>query len=204
MGPLRLFEIFRSMQLHWGIGDYDFVKYKGRLKSATKIALDQNRSREMYYQMAKRFSTESDFILFLIPNFLHNSDLHISDLFGEEPKTIASEWYNHIQRLQSDFRKDCDLITNYIKDQGLTYHQFFLSNPIVDFLIYEKISIETFIILNNMFFFLTKGKTNSIIYTQMYDAKVKNYSAFVSIDKKRYRSIFEDSVLQTKRTSKGE
>lgn len=196
MGPVRLFEIFTAMRLHWD-SSYDYTKSHGRLKNITRITLDQSRDRELFYQMNKKHKNEKDWVLFLIPQFLESESVHISSLMSSEATEKSATWYRKIQQLPTVFSDDCDIITNYIKKQGMTYQQFFLGDPIIDFLLYDKINIESFIILNKFIFFLTKGSQDSIIYTQMYDKKVKSYESFISVDLTRYKAAFEKSIIKT-------
>lgn len=197
MGPLRLYEIFNAMKLHW-TSSYDFVKYKGKLKRINRITLDQSKDKAVYYQLNKKYKNEREFIMTLIPLFLENSSIHCSSLLSSErTEQKATEWYRKIQNMSRSFASDSEMITRFIKDQGMTYHQFFLGNPILDFLLYNKINIETFIILDRILFFLTKNPKNVIMYNQVCDMKVQRYNAFINVDTSKYRNIFEKAVKKT-------
>jgi hypothetical protein len=195
MGPLRLYEVFNAMKFHWTTEGYNFIKFKGRVKNLNKLTLDQSSDRNIYYKVHEKYKIEKDFVLTLIPLFLKDENIHISYLLGNQNcDKLSTDWYMKIQRMPTFFAEDCALITSYVKEQGMTYQQFFLGNPILDFLLYDKISIETFIILNKFIFFLAKNKKDSIIYRQMYDMKVQKYGAFISVDLERYRKIFEKEM----------
>lgn len=195
MGPVRLYEVFNTMKLHWNTPGYDFVKYKGRSKGFNAESLEKSNDKHVYYQVAKRYKVEKDFVLTLLPLFLEDNNTHISMLLGKERcEKIAMEWYRKIQTMQKWFYEDCEVICKYIKDNGMTFQQFFLGNPILDFLIYDKIAIESFIILNKFIHFLDKNKMNQIIYTQIYHIKVQKYASFINVDLLVYQGIFEKVI----------
>lgn len=183
------------MRLHWNSKEYDFVKYRGKVNNLNKVTLDQSRDRTFYYNLAKNYKNDKEFILTLIPIFLDNEAVHISSInSNRETQERTTLWYRKIQALPTIFADDCKVIHAYIRDNDLDYNQFFLGNMILDFLLYEKITIESFIILNMFTLFLTKNKKDSIIYEQMYDLKVEKYGSFLQIDKKRYSDIFKKTM----------
>lgn len=194
MDAVRLYEVFNAMRIHWNQKNYDFIKFKGRVKNLDKITLDNSKDKSIYYQVAKNYKNEKDFVLIILPLFLEDQGLHISTLLGKERcANSANEWYRKIQTMPTWFAKDCDEINKYIAKNGLKHQQFFLGNYILDFLLYDKINMETFIILNKFIFFLTKNKKDSIIYRQMYDFTVEKYSPFIQVDLEKYRARFEES-----------
>lgn len=193
MGPVRLYEIFNAMKLHWSPGTYDFVKYKGKVKHLNQITFNASKEKALYIQAAKKYSNEKDLVLTLIPAFLENENFHISAL-NTNAQEKGLEWYRKIQNMSIWYQDDCDTIIKFITEQGMSFQQFFYGNGILDFLIYEKINIETFIILNKFIFFLTRHKDYSIIYKSMYDMKVKKYSAFISVELVKFEAIFKKSI----------
>jgi len=184
------------MKLHWNT-NYDFVRYKGRSKNFNAENLDKSNNKHVYYQVAKRYKIEKDFVLTILPIFLENNNTQISDLLSKERcEKISMEWYRKIQTMQKWFYEDCEVICKYIKDNGMSFQQFFLGNPILDFLLYDHINIETFIILDRFIFFLTKNKKKSIIYTQVYEQKVQNYSSFIQVETDKYDKLFKKAMTR--------
>lgn len=199
MGPLRLYEVFNAMKLHWSPGSYNFVKFKGKVKHLNRITLEQSPDRNVYIRVAKRYKIEKDFVMMLIPMFLDNPDIHISALLDKTKcDRLSTEWYRRIQTLPTTFANETYNIAKFIKESGMTYKQFFYAEPVLDFLMYDKITIESFIILDRILFFLTKGSFDSILYTQMFESKVQNYNTFVQVDCKRYKEIFEKQIIKAR------
>jgi hypothetical protein len=193
MGPVRLYEIFNAMKLHWSPGTYDFVKYKGKVKHLNQITFNASKEKALYIQAAKKYVNEKDFVLTLIPLFLENENFHISGL-NSEAYEKGIEWYRKIQNMTIWYQDDCDTIIKFITEQGMSFQQFFYGNGILDFLVYEKINIETFIILNKFIFFLTKNKKDSIMYKSMYEMKILKYSSFISVELGRFEATFKRSI----------
>lgn len=201
MGPLRLYEVFNAMRLHWNTS-YDFIKCKGKVKHFNQLTFNKSRHKGTYLQVSKKYKIEKDFVLTILPLFLEDDNTHISDLIGAESREKALAWYRKIQKMNIWYEEDCKTIVNFINEQGMSFQQFFYGNPILDFLIYEKINIETFIILNKFIFFLTKNPEDVILYKSMMKPKINNYSPFIQVDVKKYENTF-NKIIQRGYTQGG-
>ena len=196
-----MFEVFKAMKYHW-TSDYDFIKFKGRIKGADRVTFDRHSDSKIFHTLNKKHKIEKDFVMMLIPLFMEDQQLHPSFLLTKKAEEKALLWYRKIQNLQRIFSDDCDKVTSFIKDQGMTYQQFFLGDPVIDFLLYEEINPETFIILDKVLFFLKKNKKDSIIFTDLYESKINNYSAFINVEREKYKKLFEKSVKRQTRSKK--
>jgi hypothetical protein len=67
----------------------------------------------------------------------------------------------------------------------------FTTDMILDMVLKEEITPESFIILNSLILFLDKNPKSSIMYNVLIDQKIKRYSYFISVDLKEYGKIFE-------------
>jgi hypothetical protein len=198
MGTLRLYEVFNAMKFHWTTEGYDFIKFKGKLKNANRVTLDQSRDRSLYYRLNEKYKDERDFVLTIIPLFLDNQDLHVSGMLqGDEAGKKAMSWYRKIQRMPRFFADDCDIITKYIKEHGMSYQQFFYGNAVLDMVIMDVVNLETFIILDKCIKFLTNNHTHNIMFDQVYRKKAKKYSCFINVDEIKYKNIFEKSIKKS-------
>jgi hypothetical protein len=198
MTPLRAYEIFQAMQLHWKSDSYDFVLYNGKLKHVNRFHFDKSPEKRFFFKATDKFSNENEFKLYLVPIFLENSNVSAFDLFSESNENISDKWYRHIQKLKSIFKEEAGIIFEYIFKMELSFDEFFLGEPVKSFLAYDKICIETFIILEKLLKFLDKSKASDIIYLQLYEDKVRAYTSFIQIDKSKYKTILEQTIKKKK------
>lgn len=198
MNPLRAYEIFQAMQLHWKSDSYDFVKYNGKLKNVNRFNFDKSPEKRYFFKAADKFPNENEFKLFLIPLFLNNINISAYDIFTEESENLSNNWYRHIQKLKSVFKDECKVVFEYIFKNQISFDEFFIGEPVKNFLAYDKICIETFIILEKLIKFVDKSQAESILYKQLYEGRVQAYTSFVQIDHDKYKTILEQSIKKAK------
>lgn len=200
MTVFRTYEIFQCMKRHWTTASYDFVKYKGKAKNLNQLTLAKSKERWFYEALNSKFQNEEQLVLYLIPIFYETPNSTYTDFLSEDSKELANQWYTKIRTMKRIFREDNTTIFSAILKGGISFEYFFSSGMIQELLVTRKIEPETFIILDRMFFFLDKCKTDdNIIFTMIFKDKLKKYSSFISIDLREYKKVLESVILEIKK-----
>lgn len=198
IGVLKTYILFNAMKRHWNTTSYDFVKFKGSMPNLTRITLDRCPEKHFYKNLNKKYQTDFALISFLIPCFLDNPKISLHDFFTDEYKKLADDWFWKIKRLKSTFYDDVYQICLFIKQEKISFDYFFCSDLIYKALMSESIQIETFIILNLLLKFLDKYNCNDIIYSNMFEMRVKKYGSFISIDSEEYKKLLKQAIMKSK------
>lgn len=175
---------------------YDFFKYNGKVKSSAS-AFETRKDKFFFYKLSKRKDNKE----FILANVVHNPNVWIGDLVGnEQAENVYKDW---TRRQQS--------ITYLFKNDLLELNEDFNSNLVVkngqhpDLLrlyIMGKIHLETLVIIDdllNVFSYWEKKVVDTIIFPGINNL-VKNVKPFLKYDREKMRAILLNE-FQTKQVA---
>lgn len=201
MNGFEVYKIYCGLKSHFTLGNaYDFVKYRG----ATRVSLKSynNRHDQKYFEwLASKY--DSNLITpFLISNFIVNENSWIGEMTNDfnRSEEIFVEWRRRYETMTQVFTDDIKNIRSSIDDKGLKFIDLFdvtkQKHPaIFRFLLYGMISLETFIILNDIQNFYTlfdKKFSDDPLWVQ-WKFRCEKYRSFLNIDKKKYSKILKEN-----------
>ena len=100
------YTLYLSLKLHF-TSDYDWVKYNGKVKSATFDSYLKRKDKYHFAKIGKKYKGElKDFF---ISNFIHE-DIWIGDMLGKECENNYKSYKKYIQSLTYSFRRDCEVL----------------------------------------------------------------------------------------------
>lgn len=173
MSPFEAYKKFLALKYHFD-GGYDYFKYQGKVK-ATSDSFERRKDKYQFYRLSKHKDAEK----FLVSNFVERDLKWVGDLFSDDAEEIYNNWLKKQESLTYIFSNETKkLLTKFdeniiIKD-GQHPH-------LLRMFLRKEISIETMIILNDIFNFFpywNKKIEDTIIWPGIYNKCLK-YKPFV-------------------------
>ena len=195
------FCIFQALKLHFSSDSYDFFKYHGK----SKIYVDSFENRKdkyHFYKLSRRLPSKDELILFIVANLLHNDNLWVGDLLTEESETIFRERQKIIQSLSYTFENDCRKLFAGIDNPNDLLQSESGDYPVLlTKTLQKEIQIETLCILNSIlkFFPMWSKKITDTIRWPDYRRKVEKFTAFLSFDHVKCKSILKKVMNESKK-----
>lgn len=195
------FCIFQALKLHFSSDSYDFFKYHGK----SKIYVDSFENRKdkyHFYKLSRRLPSKDELILFIVANLLHNDNLWVGDLLTEESETIFRERQKIIQSLSYTFENDCrKLFVGIDNPNDLLQSESGDYPVLLTKTLQKEIQIETLCILNSIlkFFPMWSKKITDTIRWPDYRRKVEKFTAFLSFDDVKCKSILKKVMNESKK-----
>ena len=169
-----------ALKHHFSKDDFDFFKCDLRNYSR-KI---NNTDRKLFTKIQKFYKTPNDFVGLVISNFL-DDNIHITS-FDDD---LFTSWKKRIQGLHYYFSNDLNFL--FQQDfNGLFEVRGGEKPRIVSYALQHKISIETFIILNEILNFVPKfDKHIHDYYWPTFKQKCFKYRPFLKFNTAQYKEI---------------
>jgi hypothetical protein len=199
MNGYDVYCIYQAIKLHFTDSNYNFFTYGGK----TRVSVDTfNKRKDKYtfHKLARQYN-ETEIVPFLVANFVHNDSQWSRDLVQNDAKDIYVEWQRTTQSMSNVFTKD---IRELMQDKEPNqFNDLFRVTEgeypdIVVRLMQKDISIETVVILNNIFGFVSKWDkqiSDTVIYPKM-SLKIRKYGAFLTIDVAKYKSGLKSLLFE--------
>ena len=188
--------LYRALKLHF-TSDYDFVKYKGKIRYSFS-QFDKNKHKYFFEKLSKKYP-DDELKYFFISNFIVNEKVWVVDLLNQEAFDNFTVFKKKRQSLSYVFENDA---INIFHEQ---HKQLFKCNsdefPLLLLkLLRDEISIETLIIIDDIFPFLYKWDLKikeNFIWPQI-KMRLLKYKYFIEYDKMKFKSILVDIINETK------
>ena len=196
MNEFECYSTYTALKLHFTT-DYDYFKYNGKC-NVTVESFNKRRERFFFKKLSREYNSK-ELVDFLVSNFSSNINMWIGDAFGERCVSTYREWKKRIESLQYIFRSDC---TSIMDDDPKSFDNLFeiidvQHPPIFRHVLSKKISIETFIMLDDILGFIPKFNKelqDTIVWPDYFKMCVK-YKPFFNHDlndsKKTLKKVLE-------------
>jgi hypothetical protein len=185
MNAFEAYENYLAIKRHF-TSTYDFFKYNGKVNTSV-AAFERRRDKFFFEKIAKKYSIAKSTDLF-VSNFLVNPDQWIGDFFDDEVEEIYAEWQKKIESLSYHFSEECGALLFWAETNGFKFDELFRTkdgcHPIIVKMALQKVvSLETFIILNQLIGFLPNldKELKDVIFQEL-QFKIYKYLPFLKID----------------------
>jgi len=190
--PYEAYTLYLGLKCHFTQEKYDFIQYNGKLRTR-QDSFDTRKDKYMFYKLSKK----KDLKNFLISNLSKNGNLWIGKLLEDEGQQTYMEWKKRSESLTYVFQNeiknlDDDLNKNFEVNDG--QHPY-----IVKLFQRKKISLETFIILDDILSFcsyVTKRVQDTILWPKIV-LQVKKYRPFFEYDKDKMKAVLKKQFTNT-------
>jgi len=200
MSPYEAFEIYVAVKTHFNNPNYDFHKFNGKTNLTTN-SFENREDKSFFYKICKKYSRSKMIDLF-VANFVDNPGLWIGDLLDESAEEVYTEWQKRIESLTYHFSEECSGLLEWMNTNGFEFNDLFrikdFDHPIIVKMALQRvISLETFVILNNILGFgnVFDKRLSDVIWKNFWQ-KIKKYSPFLHIDREKCRKILRDKMVK--------
>jgi hypothetical protein len=187
MTPFEAYKKFLALKSHF-TSSYDYFKYQGKV-SATSNAFETRKDKYHFYKLSKHKDPEK----YLLSNFVEKDLKWVGDLFGEESEQVYMDWLKRQESLTYVFSNDIKkLLTNFDDNIIIRDGQH---PPLLKMFLRKQISIETLIILNDIFNFFphwNKKIEDTIIWPSIYNKCLK-YKPFIQYNVFKCKKILKET-----------
>ena len=189
------YKIYLALKSHF-TSDYDYFKYRGKMRVKEESFL-KRRDKFFFEKIERRYKKE--LVPFFVSNLIKEDNAWSGSLATDQAEQTFNEWKKKTQSLRYVFKEDMGKVRALIDHNDLQFDELFDCGDgqhpaILKLLISEDISIESFVILDQVLSF--SKRINRILLDDftwiVYYKKVIKYSRFIEVDKKEYRMILKD------------
>jgi T4 gene Gp59 loader of gp41 DNA helicase/T4 gene Gp59 loader of gp41 DNA helicase C-term len=201
---MKAFDAYKkyvAIKLHFH-SDYDYFKFAGKA-NVSRESFSNRKDRHIFERLAKVYDAEQ-FETLLVANFLTNSEVWIGDIASENGRRKYLDLKKKFQSLQYQFKQDIEKLKDEIDRDRKTFDSLFHIDSdescypkIVDMMVQQDITIETFVLMNKILNFMpkiSKRISDDLVWPEIRKLVTK-YSPFVRVDLKPFRTIMKSTFL---------
>jgi hypothetical protein len=193
MEAVEVYQMYCALKAHFGMGDYDFVKYNGK-SSATKSSFWKRNDRHFFVRTSRKYKDKDTIKDYLLSNFIKNQKGWLGDFSDDN----YMEWKKRMQSLTYTFKEEMtplveDIELNNIFEIPESSHPILLKEYLGN-----RISIEAMIILDDLVQYTKnwdKKLSDDVIWPSV-NKMIKNYKKFLTFDRKRCKMILMTLIKQ--------
>lgn len=195
MTPYDVYERYLALKQHFTKPNYDYFCYSGKVR-ASKESFNKRKDRYFFERLSRK-KTDSEVINYFVSNFIESSDP--SKMWIGELKTrgdeVFAEWKTRTQSLTYRFRQELKILT-----ENNHLYEVIHSSPgkhpkAIKSHLAGKVSIETLVILDDVFMFTDKLDSSYDPVIEIIISKIKKYRPFLSYDKKVFIEMIRKEFL---------
>ena len=194
------YKTYLALKNHFTTDDYDFFKYHGKMKVKEETFL-KRRDKFFFEKIERRYKKE--LVPFFVSNLIKEDNAWSGSLATDQAEQTFNEWKKKTQSLRYVFKEDMGKVLALMDHNDLQFDELFEcgdgQHPIIfKLLISEDITIESFVILDQVLLFakkINKRLLDDYIWSEYYK-KVMKYSRFIEVDKKDYKMILKDIFVK--------
>lgn len=186
MSAFECYKEYVALKQHFTQRNYDYIKYNGKVKSATEKSFLARKDKLFFMKLAKHQDPKN----FLIANMIESNKVWIGELaYNEEAQRKYLDWTKRIQSLTYTFKLDINKLkeefnSNFLIDDN--------SHPYALRLYLQKeISLETLVILVELAccFRYWNSKMDYDPLWEELSLRIKKYSPFLKYDVNKFKQI---------------
>ena len=193
MEAVEVYQMYCALKAHFGMGDYDFVKYNGK-SSATKSSFWKRNDRHFFVRTSRKYKDKDTIKDYLLSNFIKNQKGWLGDFSDDN----YMEWKKRMQSLTYTFKEEMtplveDIELNNIFEIPESSHPILLKEYLGN-----RISIEAMIILDDLVQYTKnwdKKLSDDVIWPSV-NKMIKNYKKFLTFDRNRCKMILMTLIKQ--------
>jgi hypothetical protein len=196
-GGFEAYKIYMGLKLHF-TSSYDYVKYNGKVNSATVKAFEINKGKFFFYKLSRKYNKEEIFGFYL-SNFLENPKLWIGNLLSDDCDSTYKIWMKTQQSLSYIFDQDLNTLFDMVDKPDELLKVVDGDYPLL-YNLYKQntVKLETVIILDDIMNFITmwsKKVTDDLIFPDFVRVCDK-YKPFINYDKAKMIGLVKSKLVK--------
>ena len=189
------YKVYLALKNHF-TSDYDYFKYHGKMKVKEESFL-KRRDKFFFEKIERRYKKE--LVPFFVSNLIKEDNSWSGSLVTDQAEQTFNDWIKKTQSLRYVFKEDMGRVRTLMDHNELQFDELFECGdgqhpPIFKLLISEEITIESFVILDQVLSFckrINKRILDDYVWS-VYYKRVMKYSRFIEVDNKDYKMILKD------------
>lgn len=195
MTAFESYKMYVALKLHFTTDNYDYFKFNGKTK-ITEENFQKRKDRYFFKKLTSKHK-DSEILSYFIANFVNDSSNWIGTMIRTDGEDHYQDWKRRIESLHYTFSEDVDFLLSEVDE----FDQLFKLNgthpPLFKFLLGKKISMETFVIINQILDFIPRFDeiiNEQLIWKDMKRTVLK-YAPFIDTDIVKYKHTLKEKVL---------
>jgi len=201
MNGFEIYKVYLAVKLHFTSKNqsYDFHKHGGRT-TARLETFTKRRDRYFFHKLSQSYN-DTNVVDYFVSNFVTNTNLWVGDIIGNSGDENYREWSKRIEALHYYYEQDIDYLIERMSANEMTFDDIFTVKngqhpPILKMVLSKRISIETFVILEDLLSFskrLNEDISETVLWPKLYDRMVR-YRPFMHFNITKYRVTLRNKL----------
>jgi hypothetical protein len=175
---------------------YDYIKYKGKLKSSEE-AFEKKNYKKFFYSLSSKY--KQDLLSFYVSVYTRdgNADVWCAELLEDSYHTAFMEREKRLQTMTRTFTKDVKTLKEYMEESGVEFKELLMSHngnlpPIIQLEV-EHICTESVVLIDRMTSFTHKYNVHPAWEDHI--LRLTKAQPFVTVDSiGKYATILKEGV----------
>ena len=201
MNGFEIYKVYLAVKLHFTSKNqsYDFHKHGGRT-TARLETFTKRRDRYFFHKLSQSYD-DTNAVDYFVSNFVTNTNLWVGDIIGNSGDENYREWSKRIEALHYYYEQDIDYLIERMSANDMSFDDIFTVQngqhpPILKMVLSKRISIETFVILEDLLSFskrLNEDISETVLWPKLYDRMVR-YRPFLKFNITKYRVTLRNKL----------
>lgn len=195
MTAFESYKMYVALKLHFTTDSYDYFKFRGGTK-VTEANFEKRKDRYFFKKLTNR-KKDAEMLPYFVANFVADPAGWIGNMVRNDGDDHYRAWKKRFESLHYGFSEDIDFLLQQVTEFDQLFKVTETHPPLLKFLLGKKISMETFVILNQILDFIPqfdKSIRETIVWKDVRRTVIK-YSPFVSVDTVKYKYTLKEKVL---------
>lgn len=198
MTAFESYKMYVALKLHFTTDSYDFFKFNGKTK-ATEENFQKRKDRYFFKKLVNKHK-ECEVLPYFVANFVSDPSNWIGTMIRTDGDDTYQDWKKRMESLHYTFSEDVDFLLSEVHEFDDLFKVDGAHPPLLKFLLGKRISMETFVIMNQILDFIPRFDrmiTEQIIWKDVRRTALK-YSPFLTPDIVKYKCTLKEKVLDHK------
>ena len=201
MNGFEIYKVYLAVKLHFTSKNqsYDFHKHGGRT-TARLETFTKRRDRYFFHKLSQSYD-DTNAVDYFVSNFVTNTNLWVGDIIGNSGDENYREWSKRIEALHYYYEQDIDYLLERMSANDMSFDDIFTVQngqhpPILKMVLAKRISLETFVILEDLLSFserLNKEISETVLWPKLYD-RIVRYRPFLHYNITKYRITLRNKL----------
>ena len=201
MNGFEIYKVYLAVKLHFTSKNqsYDFHKHGGRT-TARLETFTKRRDRYFFHKLSQSYD-DTNVVDYFVSNFVTNTNLWVGDIIGNSGDENYREWSKRIEALHYYYEQDIDYLIERMSANDMDFDDIFTVQngqhpPILKMVLSKRISLETFVILEDLLSFskrLNEDISETVLWPKLYDRMVR-YRPFLKFNITKYRVTLRNKL----------
>ena len=201
MNGFEIYKVYLAVKLHFTSKNqsYDFHKHGGRT-TARLETFTKRRDRYFFHKLSQSYD-DTNAVDYFVSNFVTNTNLWVGDIIGNSGDENYREWSKRIEALHYYYEQDINYLLERMSANDMSFDDIFTVQngqhpPILKMVLSKRISIETFVILEDLLSFskrLNEDISETVLWPKLYD-RIVRYRPFLHYNITKYRITLRNKL----------